>query len=286
MRNIALIALLALAPAMSRAETVPTTRETTSVRAAGEAGASIGYASDTDAMHVNPAGIAATPHFDLEIAGFFGVPSRYYMLSAGAVDSKLNSDDTVPISGGVSYQYYQSGKGFEARKGHIVSVAVAAPIYPEYAFIGLTTRYFKFAGQVVSNAATIDLGVMIKPIPLIGIGIAGYNLIDTNSAEARRGWGFGLAVGKETSFHVDIDARLDPDATGTLKPAFAVGGEYLFINLIAPRLGYSEDRLRGAHLLTAGLSVIYQGFAIEVFYRHAILGDEKTFGLAVRMIDF
>ena len=55
---------------------------------------------------------------------------------------------------------------------------------------------------------------------------------------------------------------------------------------MAPRLGYSEDLARKAHILAAGVSLIVEGWAIEVSYRHAILGDEKNVGIALRMLDF
>jgi len=288
LRAVALAAALLGAPGRAAAanETLPTWRDVTSIRAMGEAGASIGYAADTDAIHVNPAGIAATPTFNLMLGGIIGIPSRHYVLTVEGVDSKSNQDMTIPVSGGVSYQYYVSGEGFEGRKGHVLSVALAVPLYPKVAFVGITGRYLKMGGNVVSNAITMDAGLMFRPIELMGIGLTGYNLIDVRSAEARRGWGAGISFGSEKTFHVDVDARLDEDATHTYKPTFSIGGEYLFINMLAPRLGYSEDMLRGAHLITAGLSFIYEGWAIEAAYRQAITGREITFAIGLRMVDF
>lgn len=286
LRALAAVALLVALPRAAVAESLPTWRDITSVRAMGKAGASIGYGGDTDAIHANPAAVAAQPTFNLLLGGIVGIPQSHYVLTVEAVDSKINEEDVIPVSGGLSYQYYLSGEGFEERKGHVVSLSIAVPAYTKYAYVGVTTRYLHFAGNVVSNSVTMDAGLMIKPIPLMGIGLAGYNLIDVRSAEAKRAWGFGLSVGKENWFHVDLDARLDPDATDTLQPTFTIGGEYLIADLVAPRLGYSEDLYRGAHLICAGVSIIYQGWAIEVAYKHAVLGDEKTFALGLRLLDF
>ncbi|MBI5544734.1 MAG: hypothetical protein HY901_12655 [Deltaproteobacteria bacterium] len=275
-----------LVPALTVAEEAPSLRDIGSVRSLGKANATIGYASDTDAVRVNPAGISASTKLNIDLGGFFGVPQHFYALSLQAVDSKINSDENIPVSGGIGYQYLVAGEGFEARKGHVLSLALAVPLYPELMFVGVTGRYLHFSGGVVSNAVTMDASVMAKPVKMLGITAAGYNLIDVHSVEARRSWGFGVAVGSEELFHVDVDARLDTNAEGTLKPTFSIGGEVLIADIVAPRLGYSEDMLRGAHLIAGGVSVIYDGFALDVGYRHAILGDERTFAVAVRMLNF
>ncbi|HEY3451476.1 MAG TPA: hypothetical protein VGK67_34275 [Myxococcales bacterium] len=285
---LAAAAALWLAPVTASAEneTLPTLRDVTSIRAMGKAGASIGYGADTDAIHANPAAIAATQTFNLMLGGIIGIPSRHYVLTVEGVDSKINEDVTIPLSGGVSYQYYVSGEGLEGRKGHVLSVSLAVPMYSKYAFVGITGRYLKMGGNVVSNAITMDAGLFFRPFELMGIGLAGYNLIDVRSPEARRGWGAGISFGSEKQFHVDVDARVDEDKTATYKPTFSVGGEYLIAGLVAPRIGYSEDMLRGAHLICAGVSVIYEGWAFEAAYRQAIVGKEITFAIGMRMVEF
>ncbi|MGC4120208.1 MAG: hypothetical protein QM765_37630 [Myxococcales bacterium] len=284
----AVVFALALTPRSARAaiETLPTLRDVTSIRAMGKAGASIGYAADTDAIHANPAGIAATPSFNLMLGGIIGIPSRHYVLTAEGIDSKINEDMTIPVSGGLSYQYYVSGEGFDGRKGHVLSLSLAVPMYAKYAFVGITGRYLKLGGNVVSNAITMDAGFFFRPVEMMGIGLVGYNLIDVRSAEARRGWGMGLSFGSEKQFHVDIDARLDADGTDTYRPTFTIGGEYLFANLVAPRIGYSEDMLRKAHLACAGVSLFYEGWAFEAALRYAVTGKEITFAIGLRMVEF
>ena len=283
---LALAAALLPVAAHAADELMPTLRDVTSIRAMGKAGASIGYGADTDAIHANPAAIAATPGFNLMLGGFIGIPSRFYVFTVEGMDSKINEDMTIPVSGGLSYQYYVSGDGFQGRKGHVLSVSMAVPMYSKVAYVGITGRYLKMGGNVVSNAITMDAGFFFRPIEMMGIGLTGYNLIDVRSAEARRGWGAGISFGSEKQFHVDVDARLDEDATRTYKPTFTVGGEYLFAGTVAPRIGYSEDLYRGAHLLCAGISVIYEGWAFEAAYRQAIVGKEITFALGLRMVEF
>lgn len=278
--------LLAPARAAAENETLPTMRDVTSIRAMGKAGASIGYGADTDAIHANPAALAATPTFNLMLGGIIGIPSRLYVFTVEAVDSKINEDMTIPVSGGVGYQYYVSGEGFEGRKGHVLSLSLAVPMYSKYAYVGITGRYLKMGGNVVSNAITMDAGLFFRPIEQLGIGLSGFNLIDVRSAEARRGFGMGVSFGSEKTFHVDLDARLDEDATRTYKPTFTLGGEYLIADLVAPRLGYSEDMLRGAHLACAGVSVIYEGWAFEAAFRMAVTGKEISFAIGMRMLDF
>jgi len=279
------VACLLALPGVALAESPPSLRDITSVRAAGMAGATAGFAEDSDAIHVNPAGIAAGDHFNLGVNGFIDYPQRFYLFSAEAVDSKINSDESFPISGGLSYLYYVSGKGFDAHKAHVAQLALSLPLYPKMLFVGLTTRYLHMAGNVVSNAVTMDAAVMVKLISLIGISAQAYNMIGVNSAEAPRGFGFGVAVGKSKLFQVDADVRLDEDLTHTYQPTLKVGAEYLIADVVAPRLGYAEDRFRGAHLLCAGVTVQVEGWAIEVSYQHAIGGQEMNVGIALRLLD-
>ena len=281
------VLVLALATgAGARAETPPTLRDITSVRAAGMAGASVGYAGDTDAIHVNPAAISSFEHFNLGVIGFIDYPQQHYLIGVEAVDSKINSDESFNISGGLSYVYYTSGRRFDAHKAHVAQLALSAPIYPKTLFIGLTTRYLHMAGGVVSNSVTIDASAMLSLIKLINVTFAGYNLISVNSTiEAPRGFAAGLSVGKEGLFHVNADLRFDEDQHSTYQPTFKVGAEYLIVNIVAPRVGYAEDRFRNAHLLCAGVSVHIEGWAIEVAYQHAINGDERNIGIAVRLLD-
>lgn len=287
MRPLPLVLLAALlaAPA-ARAEPTTGLREFTSARGLGKAGASIGFAGDTDALHANPAAISFFPHFNLSLGGLINAPQRSYVFSVEAVDSKINQDEAVPVSGGLGYLYYVTGEGFEARKGHVVNFALSVPLYADLAFVGVTARYLKISGAYVTNAVTMDAAVMVKLAEVIGISAVGYNLIPINSLEARRAWGFGVAVGKETAFHVSLDARLDQNDQGEVKPTFAIGGEYLIADLVAPRLGYVEDMLRGTHNVAAGVSLQYQGFALDLGYRQAIGGDEKTVAIALRMLEF
>lgn len=286
MRPLPLVLLAGLLATSAHAEPTTGLREFTSARGLGKAGASIGFAGDTDALHANPAAISFFPHFNLSLGGLINAPQRSYVFSVEAVDSKINMDESVPVSGGLGYLYYVTGEGFEARKGHVVNFALSVPLYADLAFVGITARYLKVSGAVVSNAVTMDAAVMVKLAEVIGISAVGYNLIPINSLEARRAWGFGVAVGKQTAFHVNVDARLDTNEQDEIKPSFGVGGEYLIADLVAPRLGYVEDMLRETHNVAAGVSVQYEGFALDVGYRQAIGGDEKTVGIALRMLDF
>jgi len=278
-------ALALFVPTLAAAETLPTLREVTSVRAAGMGNAVRGFASGTEAILVNPAGIAATIRFNVEASAFLQPAQDHRVFTAASVDSKLNADEAFALSGGVGYHYYVSGEGDARRSGSIVGVGLAVPLYPELLFLGVTGKYLKLSGAVESNAVTLDTGLILRPLPSLGLGAVGYNLVDIHNPEARRSWGFGVALGQDTSFHVDFDVRLDPDENDEQVLSYFAGAEYVIADMVVPRLGFAEDKLRDAREISGGVTVIVSGLAIEGAYRHALGGVGRGFGISLRLLD-
>ena len=104
------LAALVLTAKAARAGETPRLRDASSVRAEGMGGAARGFASSDEALLVNPAGIAATTRFNLAAGGLFDLSGRFRTLSVAAVDSQLNAEDSVPISGALGYSWYRSGE--------------------------------------------------------------------------------------------------------------------------------------------------------------------------------
>ena len=144
----------------------------------------------------------------------------------------------------------------------------------------------KLSGAVDMNAVTMDAGFIIRPIDLISIGAVGYNLVDVSSPEARRAWGFGLAVGTDSSFHVSGDVKLEqrPD-DDKWRVTWGAGGEVIFRSMFMPRIGFQHDAVRNENKLGGGLSVFVSGLAIEAYYQYIFSGSH-SFGLTLRIIDF
>ncbi len=278
--------LLAAAPCLAQAQQ-PTLRDLTSVRAEGMGGASRGFASSDEALLVNPAAIAGTVRFNFDASALYQPTPNFRVFSASAVDSKINADEGFPLSGGAGYYNYNSGAGDTARSGHLAIIGLALPLVPEQLFIGVAPKYLRLTtADGSTNDFNFDAAVMLKVASLVGISAVGYNLIDLGSLELRRAWGFGVAVGSDLTFHVDVDARLDTNAAGQIVPSFAAGAEYLIQSVVVPRLGFSEDRFRGTRELTAGVSVLVTGLAIEASYAHDLVGGGNRFGLALRLLDW
>lgn len=278
-------ALVSISAASAGAQEAFTLRDATSPRAAGMGGAARGFASSSEALLINPAGISATTRFNADVGAIFAPNAGGRLLSATAIDSKLNAEESIPLSGGLGYWHYTSGKGDARRSGSLVVLGLSVPLWPEVLFAGVTARYLKLTGAAPTNAVTADAGVILRPAALLSLAAVGYNLVDVHSVEAPRAWGFGAALGRDPDFHLDVDVRIDQDARGTWKPAIAAGAEYLVARIFQPRVGYIEDRLRATRSLTAGASIRYGGFALEGFYEKTLERADWALGFGLRMLD-
>ncbi|MFN7133773.1 MAG: hypothetical protein ACK4N5_16975 [Myxococcales bacterium] len=277
-------ALLFLLPSAALAQSFPTVRDVSSFRSAGMGDATRGFASSSEAILLNPAGIAANVRFNLDGQALFEPQNDFRVLSATATDSQLNAEETFALSAGFGYYHYTSGPTPETRRsGSIVALALALPIYSDAIFIGFTGKYLSLEGVVNSSAITTDAAVMYRPVNWFGISAIAYNIIDIRNPEARRSFALGTALGTDTEYHVDVDVKLEPNAAGTVSPTFHVGGEYLFAELIMPRVGFIEDRVRMARYVTGGASLLLAPFAIDAMYRYDLTGGTHGFGVALRL---
>ena len=281
-------AALVLVPSAARAEghTLPTLRDASSVRSAGMGNATRGFASSDEALWVNPAGMSAAPRFNINASASFEVPKDrgLQLYTVGAIDSKLNADTSFPLAGGVSYTYYRSGYGEEKRTGSIVLLGLSLALWYENLTLGVTGKYLKLDGAVDTNAVTMDVGLVLRPIDILSIGAVGYNLIGVNSEEARRAWGFGIALGSDKSFRLAFDAKLEKDQEDKWAVSYYGGGEYLIAGMFMPRVGYTWDALRDTHKVGGGLSVFVSGFAVEAAYQYLFEGSH-FFGLSLRVLN-
>lgn len=284
--EIAFATMALTAPATAMADhTLPMLRDASSIRSAGMGDASRGLASSDEALWVNPAGMATTPRFNLSASGAFEVPKDYglQLYSLGAIDSVLNADTSFPLGGGVSYSYYSSGYGDERSRGSVVVAGLSLPLVNEAFTIGVTGKWLKLDGARATNAVTMDVGLMVRPVELLSIGAVGYNLIDVHSPEARRSWGFGLALGTDSTFHIAGDARLEQDPVeDKWKVSWYAGGEVMLGGMFMPRVGYTWDALRDTHKVGGGISVFVSGMAIEAAYQYVFEGAH-FFGLTLRL---
>ncbi|MDR0966750.1 MAG: hypothetical protein LBM75_09700 [Myxococcales bacterium] len=284
---LALCLLATPATVVAQSLAIPTLREVSSVRSLGMGDATRAFASSDEALWVNPAGMAATTRFNLNASATFDPPNGLQLYSIGSIDSKLNADKAFPMAGGLSYTYYRSGKGEAKRSGSIVLLGLALPLWHQDLTIGVTSKYLRLdGGGAKSNAVTMDAGIVFRPMPILSLGAVGYNLIDIDSPEARRAWGFGAAVGHDKGFRLAFDIKLETASQEDdgWKPSFFAGGEILLGGRFMPRAGYTYDALRKTHKVCGGLSVFLGILAIEGAYQYAF-DDGHVFGFTLRLLD-
>lgn len=270
-------------PARASAQSFTSLRDLSSIRSAGMGNATRAFASSDEALWVNPAGISATTRFNINASTAFEPPNGLQLYSIGSIDSKLNSESAFPMAGGLSYTYYRSGRGEEKRSGSIVLLGLALPLWNQAFTVGVTGKYLHLKGAVDTNAVTMDAGIVFRPISILSLGAVGYNLVDVHSPEARRSWGFGVALGNDNSFHLAFDVKLEPNDEDKWKVSYFAGGEYLFGSAVMPRVGYTYDAIRKAHKVGGGLSVFVGILAIEGAYQYIFDGGH-FFGFTLRVL--
>lgn len=277
-------ALLLFASSPSLAQDFPTLRDVSSVRSAGMGDATRGFASSSEAILLNPAGIAANVRFNIDAQAVFEPASKFRVLSATAVDSQLNAEERIALSAGFGYYHYTSGATPQTqRDGSVVALGLALPIFSDAIFVGFTGKYLSLEGVVNSSAITTDAAVMYRPANWFGISAIAYNIIDIRNPEAKRSFALGTALGNDLIGHLDVDVKLEPAVDGKFRPTIHAGAEYLIAGFFMPRVGYIEDKIASSRYGTAGASLIYAPFALDAMYRYDFLSGAHGFGFALRL---
>ncbi len=253
-------------------------------RSVAMGGAFRAVATSNDALVLNPAGLAASQHY--EVDGFFGyafgAPATYW--NASIVDAT-----TIPLAVGVDYTHLASGTSPDRFGGNNLRVGLAYPISDQL-FVGITGNWLDFdptaaSGSVPSsgpyasavtgagyraNSITGDVGLIYKPTDIVSIAAVGYNLVNVNNDFlAPLEGALAVAVGTDTTFRVagDVVANFSQPS---LVLDYHLGGEYLIAQLVAVRAGYMFDGIEKAHFGSVGVSVLVPGFAIDVSFLQQI----------------
>jgi hypothetical protein len=244
-------------------------------------GAYRGLAAGNDGIFTNAASLAARRRYSLESFWSLdrvGSDTAIQVLNASAVDSQ-----TAGVTGGFSYTRVLSGPW----SGNLFHLPIAFPV-SDSLFLGATAKYQSLDGPTGDQmrALNLDASAFWQLTRLIGLGVSGYNLIDSGHRQIQpRAYGAGVSVGDDRSFHVLADWRGDEHRQGKLTNLYAVGGELLLGDTAPVRAGYMRDETRNANFWSAGIGLVTSGgFALDVGYRQRFEDPtERTIAVAIKL---
>ena len=126
----------------------------------------------------------------------------------------------------------------------------------------------------ILKSISFDLGATLKASEAFAISVVGNNLSnpDHGFQPMTIGGGLGLSLG---DFGLEGDVVSDFVSWDENKLRAMVGGEGLFANHFAARLGYRYDQGAVSHAVSAGVGYIDRAFDVDIAVRRVVSGDDR-----------
>jgi opacity protein-like surface antigen len=259
-----------------------------------------------DAIYLNPAGMASQKSYSIEVEYLitpkFGSKATPTSPKFGATDgptehvinaSVIDNSISQYFATGVAYTRVQRGK---EKTGNRIDVAFGFPLSSGL-FLGLDAVYLDFGKKNV-NAITVNVGALFRTTFGLSLGVVGYNL--TNTADyLEHPISMGAAVmfspfrTLELAFDFLVNFQkpvdpLRPSADRSVGYSYNVGIEYLLLEQLVVRGGYSYDQTSpysDAHMVAAGLGYVSQVLTIDFGYRGSPSRNfGHVFGITLRFL--
>ncbi len=267
-------AATALLPAAAAAQVPPNAQDLSSTRALAMGDAFRAVASSNEAIYFNLAGMALAPRYELDLAYGFNNGTDLDLYNGSIVDAK-----STTLATGLAYSRLVA----DGLDGHVANLGFALPI-GNRAAVGFGLKYLNFSSPEDTNAITGDVGLLLKPIDLLSVGLAAYNLIDVSSVEAPRRAAIGVALGSDTTFRLASDVTFDftGDETGL---TYHAGGEYLLVGAFPLRAGFKRLAETDRNYVSGGIGFIAPEAGLEVAYVQNIgegQGEDRTFSFTLK----
>jgi len=246
--------------------------------AMGNAFRAVGTSNDT--LFFNPAGLVATRRYEIDGHYGFSPGERLGLWHASIVDSK-----TANVGVGIGYSHL-SGKGaLGESNGSLVHLGLGIPLASRVAF-GVGFKYLGFTRPEDTNSVTADLGLLVRPVPFLSLGLVAYNVIDVGSEQAPMRAGGGVSIGSDASFRLSFDAVFALEERDPFGTTYHLGGELFFDDVLPIRLGAERREKEDRNFLTAGLGLVSEVAALEASFAQGVGGghsDERIFGFALKL---
>lgn len=221
----------------------------------------------TEAIGGNPAALSVFNAYRVETTGAWDTTSKDAFASLSVMDSS-----TSALALGYSYQLVKLGRGEERNTAHLNTLALSYALSPSL-LLGGSVRYLIQSGASEANAASPDLGLLLRLGPSLVMGASAHNLINTYHPELSRYYSahVGFLTG---SLNLAGDVRADFPKGEARHLIYGVGAEYLVADSLPLRAGYTYDALTKQDQVGVGLGIVSEGSGLDLAYRQD-LGDSK-----------
>jgi hypothetical protein len=246
-------------------------------------GATLAMPGGNDGMFVNAAALAARRRYAVEtqfVQERVGSTRAWQAAQVSVVDS-----ETAAFTGGLAYTRVSQG----TYTGNLFHLAAAGALGGGV-LAGVTAKYLDLSSGTGTGSGigvtTVDLSLYYQPVPLVAVGVAGYNLIPVGHVgQVPRAFGMGFAVGDDQRVRLAADWRRDLQRAGKPTDLWAFGAEALVLEMFPVRAGYVRDGTRGGTSWSVGSGLVSsQGLALDLSYRQSITApDDRTFAAALKI---
>lgn len=242
-----------------------------------------GAATGASAIGLNPSGLPL--NHELVFEGGYG----YRASDSASLIGVSACDSTNEMPGCFFYDYAGASPDLGGmpthNAAHVAGLSLARSLTP-HIFIGGTAKYFHYDATGMTSADSgfnWDIGATVRVTDMISIGVAGYNMIGSQSTQFPRAVGGGVLARPIPSLTASFDTRW---RLQDQKSARYGGGLEYFLsgqggqNGYPIRAGVLHDNGLGATYLSGGLGLSSIKWGIDVTARREVKGGNETLVIA------
>ena len=240
-------------------------------RAAAMGGAHAAIATSNDALTVNPAGLAQTRRYHLEVDGLYDSTFPAQAILVSMVDSVSSPAATgLLFSRWASGQPSGRGEGWSLGFGYAGAVGAGVYAGGETKFLrfhtpaGLVSKFAQDVG-LLSHSGSFSVAAVVQNISTDQIPL--FPLTATGA----------IAWGTDANWHLAFDYKADLSDTSHVKSRAALGGEALVGDSIVLRAGGTRDVTANEWWISAGLGILTEKGGLHVTWRRRVEGPYDQF---------
>lgn len=261
-----------------------------SARGLALGGGLLALSNSTDAVGVNPAGLATTRVYHAAGIASIWPQARRQSYGGSIVDSVVNRSG---IAGGFTGLWTRQDRDGIQRQSLDLRFALAAPI-SDRVFVGAAGRYLALTqdgfpangippslasagldGEEIVADITFDAGITVKPTPELAVAVVGYNLTDPGHSFLPLIIGGGVGYGA-LGFSVGFDALADFSTYEESVWRLGGGAEFLLADTFPLRAGYLFDEGTDRHAVSAGVGYVSPAFSVDASARFGVSGPSAA----------
>jgi len=266
-------------------------------RTRGLAGAGRSFATASNALFLNPAGLALATQYVIEGTYSVGFDPVTHSVGTNWTDSYMNPW----IAAGLGYSYMEGPADSTLSKGaHALNGGLAVPVLKGDTKLIFGTNFHWFrevkgkGGTKNRDLITGDLGMILSIRDMFRLGVVGYNILSLVDSKYKPSLGVGASVWwKRLVVAFDVVADWDhvnedkykaglgmsgTDPVSDFGMTFAGGIIVAASQMFMIRAGASHDQLNVRTEVSMGMSFMFpKGFGLELGYHANVLNWEDSF---------